>query len=57
LPGGFSLPHALHSHGSGDPQSPQNFLPLATFAPHRGQIMPPLAQKPASFPGMLRLDG
>jgi len=40
LSGGFSLPQALHNHGSGDPQSPQNFLPLVTFVPQRGQIMP-----------------
>src|SRR5262249_59127830 len=44
LSGGFSLPQALHCHGSGDPQSPQNFLAFAMFAPQRGQIM-----RPSSF--------
>jgi hypothetical protein len=39
LSAGFSLPQALHRHGSGDPQSPQNFLWSATLAPQRGQII------------------
>jgi hypothetical protein len=41
LSGGFSLPQAAHRHGSGDPQSPQNFLPFEASAPQRGQIMRP----------------
>ena len=39
FPGGFSLPQALQLRGSGEPQSPQKFLPFATFAPQRGQDM------------------
>jgi hypothetical protein len=41
LSGGFSLLHAEHCHGNGDPQSPQNFLPLTTLVPQRGQIIRP----------------
>jgi hypothetical protein len=37
FPGGFSLPQPLHCTGRGDPQSPQSFLPLTTFALQRGQ--------------------
>jgi hypothetical protein len=37
-PEGFWLPQVAHRQGSGDPQSPQNFLPLV-FEPQRGQII------------------
>jgi len=37
-PEGFWLPQVAHRQGSGDPQSPQNFLPLV-FDPQRGQII------------------
>jgi len=36
---GFSLLHAAQRHGKGDPQSPQNFQPAETLAPHCGQFI------------------
>jgi hypothetical protein len=39
LSAGFSLPQALQLHGRGEPQSPQNFEPVPTLAPHRGQFI------------------
>src|SRR5215471_11057786 len=41
LSAGFSLPHDLQSHGKAVPQSPQNFLCGATWAPQRGQTIGP----------------
>jgi hypothetical protein len=39
LSGGLLLPQALHCHGNGAPQSPQNFRSFATKAPHRAHII------------------
>jgi hypothetical protein len=37
--GAFLVPQAGQSHGSGSPQSPQNFWLLATRVLQRGQFM------------------